>query len=119
MTGYKHYNYPMFNNAHKSLKKRGFKSVINPAKNYRGKNYIVSRDMYMKKSFRQICRSKQFLLLPGWENSKGALLELMMAVELELPIFLWNKEGKHEKHVDSIEIYKKVQKYFKELVAQY
>lgn len=64
------------------LKSRGLK-VINPVKHEKdGKEWSY----YLRKDLRKLTKCHGIILIDGWENSKGALLELKVAQELELDI---------------------------------
>lgn len=68
------------------LKKRGFK-VLNPVKHEKdGKKWSY----YLKKDIRKLTRCQGLILLDGWENSKGAKLELKVAQELDFKVIEFN-----------------------------
>lgn len=93
MTGYPDYNRAEFNKAAEFWVKQGF-SVYNPAvpdpnlddSDWKG---------YMRRSIRQITGYSYLALLPGWEDSKGAVLEVEIAKALEMPIYY--PEGWYDK----------------------
>lgn len=84
MTGIKKYNYPLFNKVAKKLRSGGHK-VINPAEFFGGKG-DRSREEYMRESVRALLEVEEVLLLPRWEESQGAILEVLIAKELGLKI---------------------------------
>lgn len=76
-----------FNRAAEFYRKKGFK-VVNPAElanlaeqENGGK---CSRKDYLKTDIKHLLECDSIALLPGWQNSKGARLEKMIAEELEL-----------------------------------
>ena len=86
MTGLPKHNYPAFNKAADALRKKGYK-VINPAE-LDGTN---KTDMTWVSCLRRDLKcivTKCFAVatLPGWKKSKGALLEIHVARELNMPI---------------------------------
>jgi hypothetical protein len=84
MTGIEDYNYPAFNSAASDLRSRGYK-VINPAEFFGGKA-DRTREEYMRESVVQILTATEVMVLPGWDNSQGAILEVMIAEQLGMPV---------------------------------
>jgi len=84
MTGIKKYNYPLFNKIAKKLRKGGH-TVINPAEFFGGKG-DRSREEYMRESVRALLEVDEVILLPDWDTSQGAILEVLIAKELGLKI---------------------------------
>lgn len=71
-----------FARAEFQLKKYGFK-VLNPVKHEKdGKEWSY----YLKKDLRKLTKCQGIILLDGWENSRGARLELKVAQELGFKI---------------------------------
>ena len=89
MTGVKKYNYPLFNKIAKKLRKGGHK-VINPAEFFGGKG-DRSREEYMRESIKAVLEVDEVILLPEWEGSQGAVLEVLIAKELGLKITSYEK----------------------------
>lgn len=85
MTGYPKYNRPAFNKAAKFWVKQGYE-VVNPAvpdptlddSDWKG---------YMRRAIYQLLTCNYVALLPGWEDSKGARLEVEIANAMEMPIY--------------------------------
>lgn len=75
-----------FSAAERKLKARGL-SVVNPAK----VNGMMPEDMtweeYMKMSFCMLELCDAIYMLPGWEDSTGAILEHHRAVKNDMIIF--------------------------------
>lgn len=83
MTGLPDFNYPAFNAAAQLLRSEGIE-VENPAENPTPE--CRSWAGYMRLALVQICRCDAVLMLPGWEKSKGARLELHVAQQLGLQV---------------------------------
>jgi Domain of unknown function (DUF4406) len=85
MSGKVDHNVPAFQAATKILRKAGYK-VIDPSENDAG-----SRDkpwaFYMNLDLVSVAKSNALVLLPGWEWSKGANIEIANAERLEKNIF--------------------------------
>jgi len=77
MTGLPENNFPAFFEAEKELKKQG-KYPINPARNPDGLEY----HHYMDISLAMVRCADSVCLLPGWENSSGAVVEVAYARSL-------------------------------------
>lgn len=84
MTGLPDYNRPAFDKVAKELRAQG-KSVFNPA-DIGPKENIMPRAWYMRKDLEGLMKSDSVYVLPGWDTSEGAKLEVAIAKELELPI---------------------------------
>jgi hypothetical protein len=82
MTGIKKYNYPLFNKI--------AKKVLNPAEFFGGKG-DRSREEYMRESIKALLDANEVILLPEWEGSQGAVLEVLIAKELGLKITSYEK----------------------------
>jgi hypothetical protein len=85
MTGKPDFNFPAFNAAADKLRDVGW-DVINPAESFGGRTDLP-RSAYMRKDIGDLLRCDYVGCLPGWEDSKGASLEVQIAKELGLPIF--------------------------------
>ena len=81
MTGLPDLNYPAFYAAEEALTAAGH-AVLNPARN----GTIVGNawQQYMRLSIAQVLQAEAVALLPGWVNSRGALLERRIATALGL-----------------------------------
>lgn len=86
MTGIKDFNYPEFNRVTKALRKIGHE-VVSPVEICRHlDNTSASWQDYMDICLPAIDSCDTIYLLEGWEQSKGAKLELARAIEKELKI---------------------------------
>jgi hypothetical protein len=80
------FNYPAFNRAAASLRSRGIR-VENPAEN--DPPTCGTWEGWMKIAILQLLRCTSIVMLPGWENSRGARLEHELAVDLGMNITFW------------------------------
>ena len=85
MTGMKDFNRPAFNAAAKFLVRRGFKP-LNPAWLDHGEAGGVWED-YLKRDIPHLLKCDGVVVLPGWDTSRGAKLEVRVAREVGMPIF--------------------------------
>ena len=77
MSGYPEYNFPAFHAAEVALREAGFE-VENPAENgAEGTDKPYS--WYVRRGLEQLIRCDAVALLPGWEGSTGARLEVHAA----------------------------------------
>ena len=79
MSGIKDFNRPAFNEAEAVLKANGYK-VENPAKCSlpAGSEWKA----YMKADIKALMSCDAIVMLPGWEKSKGAMIEYGIACDL-------------------------------------
>ena len=79
MTGFEDFNFPAFNKMAAELRARGY-VVENPAEH----GVVDGADWadYMAYDLTRLGLCGQVAVLPGWENSKGARLEVHIAREL-------------------------------------
>lgn len=91
MTGLPDYNRPAFDRVAAKLRTTG-KTVFNPAE-VGARNTIMPREWYMRRDIEGLLKSDMVYVLPNWESSTGACLEIEIAKQLELPIiFISQKE---------------------------
>lgn len=83
MTGLPELNYPAFNAAAARLRALGFE-VENPAEN--PEPHCGSWLGYMRMAIRQLSQCDGVVLLPGWQESKGARIEHQLATQLGLSV---------------------------------
>lgn len=93
MTGYLDYNFPSFDNAAKYLRGCGY-TVINPAELDRDYGFDPEADKAsgafmrgaLQRDLTAICGCEGVAVLPGWQQSLGACIEVALAVRLGLRV---------------------------------
>ncbi len=86
MSGIKDYNYPAFNAKAAELRAQG-EEVINPAENDAEIGPDQPWQVYLRRDLILLAeRCDKIVLLPGWENSKGASLERLVGAKLGMTI---------------------------------
>jgi len=85
MTGRPEFNFPLFNLTAARLLGMGW-LVENPADN--GGDTTLAWDYYMREGIKQLVKCTSIALLPEWEQSRGARLELRIAIALDLDVYL-------------------------------
>ncbi len=61
-------------------------SVGNPATNFAGRTDLP-RSVYLRQDIYEVLRSDAVAVLPGWQSSKGAALEVAVAEAIGLPVW--------------------------------
>lgn len=117
MSGCPDHNFPAFDAAESALKKLGYE-VVSPAnltrsrwglhggeERYLAAVAVMNRDSYDNRSARMLylgndlrgllggldgTRCTDVLLLPGWERSRGATLEALVAAQIGTPFWTWD-----------------------------
>lgn len=89
MTGLPENNFPAFHKAAAELRAKGY-PVINPAEYDEVEG--LQWHQYLRKDIRLLMHCSNVIVLPGWENSKGARLEVHIARELGMTVQLLNGE---------------------------
>lgn len=83
MTGLPELNFPAFNAAAAALRAKGLE-VVNPAEiNPEGEK---TWEQCMRADIKALCDCDTLAMLPGWENSKGAHLEVHLAHRLGMKV---------------------------------
>lgn len=85
MTGYKDLNYPAFEAAAKELEAAGH-IPLNPASVDNG-GEAHSWEWYMKRTIPMMCSADAVMTLKGWEGSRGAGIEVDLAIDLAMPVY--------------------------------
>lgn len=80
MTGYPDCNFAAFHAAAERLAGAGWK-VFNPAENFGGRKDLP-REAYLRLDLAMLAQCDAIAMLPGWEDSRGAKLEYVVACEL-------------------------------------
>lgn len=81
MTGLPDFNYPAFNQAAAELRAQGY-HVENPAENPERSTWAE----YMKSAVAQLTACDMIKMLPGWEESRGAIIEHKLAQDLGIEV---------------------------------
>ncbi|MCI9887023.1 DUF1937 family protein [Micrococcales bacterium 31B] len=81
MSGLPEFNRPAFHRAAAAVEARGCRA-LNPARQPAGLEW----EEYMRRSLTDVCASDVVVLLPGWEGSPGARLEVEVAQRLQIPV---------------------------------
>jgi hypothetical protein len=85
MTGYEDFNFPAFHDAADRFREAGW-HVANPAENFAGRTDLP-RETYLRADLAMLARCDAIAMLPGWRNSRGAMLEFLIAHELRLTVY--------------------------------
>ena len=85
------FNFAEFNRIAKIIRFKYEVWLTNPAESFGGRKDL-SRAEYMRKDIESLLKVDGIVMMDGWENSKGATLELEIAKELGLKLFRWNDE---------------------------
>lgn len=83
MSGIENFNYPAFNEAAAKLRSLGY-HVENPAESQ--PPACGTWEGYMRNAIPQMLACEMVALLPNWENSRGACLEVHVALEIGMRV---------------------------------
>lgn len=83
MTGYYLLNFPAFNTAAKLLREHGY-TVLNPA-DY-GADPAHTWADYLRRDLYDVLAADTVAVLPDWQASRGAVLEVHVAQQLGVPV---------------------------------
>ena len=86
MTGMPDDNFPAFHAAAKWLRGQGHEA-INPAENFDGHRNLPL-ETYLRRDLADVCTCEGVALLEGWEQSRHAPLEALVAVKAGLKLCL-------------------------------
>lgn len=100
ITGIENKNKPSFDSTSEILRKLGHE-VINPfdldSPTFNPEECWFK---YLKRDLAALLSCDSLCLLPGWEESKGACLEILVASKLNLPLFRLNSKNElEEEHI--------------------
>jgi hypothetical protein len=84
MSGFPGHNFEAFDNAAKDLRTLGF-IVISPADNF-GREVHYPREVYMRADIQHVLQADVLVMLSGWQSSKGAKAEVLVAIECGIPV---------------------------------
>lgn len=94
MRGIPEYNFPAFHRAAGILRSHGH-TVWSPAERdeaaHRDPNKVgeLPLKVYMADDLKAVCESEALVLLPGWETSVGANLEVGVARTVDIPVYVY------------------------------
>ena len=83
MTGLPKFNYPLFIETAQRMRRAGF-YVVNPAEN--GLHPTAPWTAHMRRDLHALLDCQGVATLPGWQDSKGAALEVHIATALNMPV---------------------------------
>jgi hypothetical protein len=89
MTGLENHNFPAFEEAATRLRSHGY-HVLSPAEIADGD--ILCYEDCLREAIKMVIKAKTVVLLPGWEKSRGATVEVKISTGLELPLYLYDPE---------------------------
>ena len=89
MTGRVGFNYDSFNLTASTLRHAGL-YILNPAEHYGGIDSLP-RSIYLRADIPNVLVADYLVMLPGWETSQGANLEVDIALEMGKPIYLFTE----------------------------
>jgi hypothetical protein len=84
MTGLPEFNYPAFFAAERALRDLGY-DVLNPAR-VEGRSGCSTWLDFMRASLLDLAECDGIATLPGWQDSRGAALEVYIVQSLGLPV---------------------------------
>lgn len=88
MTGLPDFNYPAFNAVAACLRARGLEAV-NPAEATPPPSGAWID--WMRLAIPQLLGCEAVMMLPGWGKSRGARIELQIALGLGMPVSFWSE----------------------------
>lgn len=83
MTGLPDFNFPAFHAAEAKLKACGWEP-LNPAREFGGAQDLP-RQLYMRRDIELVLKADILVMIPGWEHSRGAAFEVMVAENIGIP----------------------------------
>lgn len=90
MTGYKDNNFPAFHEAAKGLRELGYR-VCSPAETdqFLGVGELT-HEQYLRFDFTRVLEADFLVALDGWEQSLGAISEILVAVRMGTKVWRWS-----------------------------
>jgi hypothetical protein len=97
MRGVAEHNFPAFHHAEAVLREKGY-IVHNPARNFGGR-VDLPRELYIREDVAALMKSDEVWVLPGWEGSEGAKLEVAIAVATGIPVINYESQTRILPHI--------------------
>jgi len=85
MSGLPNFNYPAFNQEAQRLRAAGI-DVRNPAEAFGGKQDAGDWAFYLRHGLKSLLDCDAVAALPGWRRSRGAQLEIHVALQLGMEV---------------------------------
>lgn len=95
MSGYPQHNYPAFAYAATALRGQG-RDVCSPHEIDGGSVGSQTWEWYMRRALQMLLACDEIVLLPGWEQSRGARFEREVAELLKMTVSEWAGSGPTE-----------------------
>ncbi len=107
MSNYKNHNFPAFFEADGKLREQGYEPINPAAYNVSDVesslatwqeahaysiDYPEHWHAYIKADLRLVLQADGVVLLPGWEKSRGACVEVVAAANIDIPIYRLTEE---------------------------
>ena len=90
MSGLPEFNFPAFERCARKLRGQGLCVVSPHEKGGEGEAGEAAWNKYLRADIVAMMACDSIVLLPGWSRSKGARLELSIALALGFAVWLWN-----------------------------
>lgn len=94
MTGFPEFNYPAFEAAAKELRGAGYTVVspheINHGETLETRGMTKTPGQYLKAGFIVLLACDGIILLPGWQQSRGALAEFNLALACDMHVWYYD-----------------------------
>lgn len=98
MSNIEHHNFPAFYECEQDLESMGYQP-LNPARRYADDTWeVASADVLdtpetwescIRRDVVQVLNSEGIVLMPGWQKSRGACLELILSVSIGNSVAVW------------------------------
>lgn len=87
MSGYPEFNFPAFRDAARELVDMGLRNLYHTASGVPPREAVAKPwEEYLRNALRVMLSCDAVVVLPGWRESKGARLEVYVALELGMPV---------------------------------
>lgn len=93
MSGLPNFNFPAFGGACLALRERGVETFSPHEKGGEGEEGEAAWNRYLREDLTLLARCRSLVLLPGWPNSRGAKLELAVALGLGMAIWFYDADA--------------------------